>query len=42
MENLKPTDLLFIDIETVPQYANYNDTTEIEKHLWQKKDYRIV
>jgi len=37
MENLKPTDLLFIDIETVPQYASYNDTSEIEKHLWQKK-----
>jgi predicted PolB exonuclease-like 3'-5' exonuclease len=37
MDNLKHTDLLFIDIETVPQYPNYNDVPDIEKNLWAKK-----
>ena len=37
MENLKHTDLLFIDIETVPQYPNYNEVPELEKKLWTKK-----
>lgn len=37
MENLKHTDLLFIDIETVPQYPNFNDVPDIEKKLWTKK-----
>lgn len=37
MESLKHTDLLFIDIETVPQYPSFGDVPEIEKHLWSKK-----
>ena len=37
MENLKHTDLLFIDIETVPQYPTYNDVPDMEKKLWGKK-----
>ena len=37
MENLKHTDLLFIDIETVPQYASFNEVPQIEQQLWTKK-----
>jgi hypothetical protein len=37
MEILKPTDLLFIDIETVPQYPSFNDVPEVEQLLWEKK-----
>lgn len=42
MENLKPTDLLFIDIETVPQYANFKEVPEIEKKLWEKKAHYLL
>lgn len=37
MDNLKHTDLLFIDIETVPHYASFNEVPEMEQHLWAKK-----
>jgi uncharacterized protein YprB with RNaseH-like and TPR domain len=37
MENLKHTDLLFIDIETVPNYSSYTEVPELEQQLWAKK-----
>ncbi|MDR0730001.1 MAG: 3'-5' exonuclease [Prevotellaceae bacterium] len=30
-------DILFIDVETVPQYASYADVPEAMKRLWEKK-----
>jgi DNA polymerase elongation subunit (family B) len=33
-----PTDsVLFLDIETVPQYANFEELTDAEKALWEHK-----
>ena len=38
--NLK--NVLFLDIETVPQYSNFNELTDKEKQLWTKKASRLV
>lgn len=35
--NLNPEDVLFIDIETVPQCRNYNELPEIFRKLWDHK-----
>ncbi|WP_282036727.1 3'-5' exonuclease [Saccharicrinis aurantiacus] len=37
LNNLKPENILFIDIETVPQHANYSDVPETFQKLWDKK-----
>jgi hypothetical protein len=37
LENLNVQNLLILDIETVPQYSNYDDLPEQWKHLWAKK-----
>lgn len=37
LEHLKLTNVLFIDIETVPQYADYHLMPENLKKLWDKK-----
>lgn len=37
MNNLKPENILFVDIETVPQYPNYTDVPEPFQQLWDKK-----
>lgn len=29
--------ILFLDIETVPQYASFNEVPETWKHLWERK-----
>jgi uncharacterized protein YprB with RNaseH-like and TPR domain len=42
MDNLKHTDLLFIDIETVPKYANFSEVPDVEKQLWTKKSRFIM
>lgn len=42
MDNIKHTDLLFIDIETVPKYANFSEVPDIEKQLWTKKSRFIM
>ncbi len=40
IENLKPENILFIDIETVPQHPDYKDMNENMQLLWDKKaDY---
>lgn len=36
-ENIIPEDILFIDIETVPQYPNLVQAPEAIQHLWDKK-----
>ena len=37
LSHLKLKDILFLDIETVPQYASYNDMPEKLQTLWDKK-----
>ncbi|WP_066630365.1 3'-5' exonuclease [Labilibacter marinus] len=36
-ENLHPENILFIDIETVPQHPSYSDVDENLQKLWDKK-----
>lgn len=37
----KPEDILFLDIETVPQFENYKHLPEVDKLLWDKKAKNI-
>ena len=37
LENLKPCDILFLDIETVPVMAAFNDLNPSMQILWEKK-----
>jgi 3'-5' exonuclease len=37
LDHIRTEDVLFLDIETVPQYAGYDDAPEIYKTLWDKK-----
>ncbi len=41
LKNIDITKVLFLDIETVPQYANYLDLSPIERELWNKKAKNI-
>ena len=36
--SVRPEDLLFIDIETVPLYSREEDVPEVELALWKKKE----
>ncbi|MCF8364930.1 MAG: 3'-5' exonuclease [Bacteroidales bacterium] len=42
IENLKIEDVLFLDIETVPQYPEYKNLPDKIKPLWDKKAIRLV
>lgn len=37
LDNIKPFDILFLDIETVPKAKNYADLDAYEQELWQEK-----
>jgi len=37
LEKIKSEHILFLDIETVPEYANYSDLEEGVKGLWEQK-----
>ncbi len=37
LSNINIENILFLDIETVPQYPSYEDLSEIEKELWGRK-----
>jgi uncharacterized protein YprB with RNaseH-like and TPR domain len=37
LDQLKLEDVLFLDIETVPQYASHGEVPELTKELWEKK-----
>src|SRR5690606_29039793 len=37
LENLKPENILFVDIETVPQHEGYEQVDPILQKLWDKK-----
>jgi uncharacterized protein YprB with RNaseH-like and TPR domain len=39
--NIRNEDILFLDIETVPQYASYDEVPEPIKKLWDHKAERI-
>ncbi len=42
LENIKEQNILFLDIETVPQYPSYEELDERWKKLWDKKAKRIA
>lgn len=37
LDQLKLEDVLFLDIETVPQHAEYGELPELTRKLWEKK-----
>jgi len=37
MEHISPENLLFLDIETIPQTSNYEEMDEARQKLWAKK-----
>jgi hypothetical protein len=41
LDKLNPYNILFLDIETVPQYKDYSELPERLKYLWEKKSERI-
>jgi 3'-5' exonuclease len=41
LKNLNLENILFLDIETVPQYATYQDVPEHFKKLWDEKAERL-
>lgn len=41
LENIKPEDILFIDIETVPAVPSYDELDEAMQHLWVKKSQQF-
>lgn len=42
LNDIKPEDLLYLDIETVPLVANYNLLPEEHKKLWDKKASSLI
>lgn len=40
IKNIPIERILFLDIETVPQAGNWNEISEEEKNLWDKKTLR--
>lgn len=41
IDNYKNEDILFLDIETVPQFEDYNQLPDAFKQLWDKKAKKI-
>lgn len=37
LKRIDPEHILFLDIETVPQYSDFNDLSDPEKQLWEQK-----
>ena len=37
LDNIKPFDILFLDIETVPKHKNFHEVDAYEQELWQEK-----
>lgn len=42
IDTLRNEDILFLDIETVPQYQDYKDMPEDFRALWEKKAQRLT
>jgi len=41
LENIISSDVLFLDIETVPQYKSFSELPDNFKYLWEKKSLKI-
>jgi hypothetical protein len=37
LDNIKPGDVLFLDIETVPAARSFDDLGQVMQNLWEKK-----
>src|SRR6185369_17384068 len=42
LENINPSNILFLDIETVPQHAAFDDAPKIIRDLWEKKSRFLI
>jgi DNA polymerase elongation subunit (family B) len=42
LKDIRQEDVLFLDIETVPQYSTYNEMPENLKYFWNKKANNLV
>ncbi len=42
LDHIIPEDLLFLDIETVPQTSTYDEMDEVSKKLWDKKAHYLI
>lgn len=42
IQSIQPENILFLDVETVPQHPNSNELSDQENYLWQKKAQRIT
>ena len=42
LDHIIPEDLLFLDIETVPQISSYHEMDEVSKKLWDKKAQFLI
>src|SRR5437868_6430667 len=42
LENVSLQNILFLDIETAPQHATFDDAPKDIQHLWEKKARNII
>jgi uncharacterized protein YprB with RNaseH-like and TPR domain len=42
LENITLTNILFLDIETVPQHPSFDDTSKEMRQLWEKKSKLLI
>ena len=42
LDKINPENILFLDIETVPAFPEYDQLSERMKHLWDKKSERLT
>jgi len=42
LENISITNILFLDIETVPQNSSFDDAPKPMQHLWEKKSKYLI
>jgi uncharacterized protein YprB with RNaseH-like and TPR domain len=42
LENITITNILFLDIETVPQHSSFDDAPKVMQQLWEKKSKYLI
>lgn len=42
LENINPSNILFLDIETVPQHASFDEAPKSLRDLWEKKSRSLI
>jgi len=42
LENIPLTNILFLDIETVPQHSTFDGAPKVIQHLWEKKSKYLI